>query len=76
MPIAKTKSLIVRHALGAMLFIAPAVLAACGGDRPATAVPGSLTPMRQVRVIPAAQTRDARDWSAPAAPWRPKSKLF
>ena len=39
-----------RRALGAMLFIASAVLAACGGDRPATAEPESLTAARQVRV--------------------------
>ena len=47
-----------------MLFIASAVLAACGGDRPATAVPESLTPVRQVRVIPAAQRETARLVSA------------
>ena len=64
MLIAKTKALIARHALGAMLFIASAVFAACGGDRPATAVPESLTPVRQVRVIPAAERETARLVSA------------
>lgn len=61
---AKTKSLLVRHALGAVLFIPLAVLAACGGDRTATAVPESLTPIRQVRVATAAQTEAARVISA------------
>jgi hypothetical protein len=39
MLIAKIKTSIARHALGATLLIGAAVFAACGGDRPATAVP-------------------------------------
>ena len=62
--IAKTKSLITQHALGVTPYIALVVLAACGGDRPATAVPESLTPARQVRVIPAAERETARLVSA------------
>jgi RND family efflux transporter MFP subunit len=64
MPIAKTKASITRHVLAAILLIATAVLAGCGGDRTATAVPESLTPVRQVRVIPAAEAETARLVSA------------
>ncbi|MET0690450.1 MAG: efflux RND transporter periplasmic adaptor subunit [Candidatus Binatia bacterium] len=64
MPIAKTKASIMRHVLAAILLIATAVLAGCGGDRTATAVPESLTPVRQVRVIPAAEAETARLVSA------------
>src|SRR5258705_2032715 len=64
MPIAKIKSSIARHALGATLLIGAAVFAACDGDPPATAVPESLTPARQVRVIPAAEAETARLVSA------------
>lgn len=64
MLIAKTKASIARHVLAAILLIATAVLAGCGGDRTATAVPESLTPVRQVRVIPAAEAETARLVSA------------
>jgi RND family efflux transporter MFP subunit len=64
MLIAKIKTSIARHALGATLLIGAAVFTACGGDRPATAVPESLTPVRQVRVIPAAERETARLVSA------------
>ena len=64
MPLAKTKASITRHALAAISLTATAVLAGCGGDRTATAVPESLTPVRQVRVIPAAEAETARLVSA------------
>jgi RND family efflux transporter MFP subunit len=64
MLIAKIKTSIARHAIGATLLIGAAFFAACGGDRTATAVPVSLTPVRQVRVIPAAERETARLVSA------------
>ena len=64
MPIAKTKTSTTRHALAAILLIATAVLAGCGGDQTATAEPESLTPARQVRVILAAERETARLVSA------------
>jgi RND family efflux transporter MFP subunit len=62
MPIGKAKASILRH--GTLLSIALVVLAACGGDRSATAEPESLTPVRQVRVTPATEVETARLVSA------------
>jgi RND family efflux transporter MFP subunit len=47
-----------------ILGIGAVALAACGGDKPATAVPKSETPSRQVRVVAAARTEAARVVSA------------
>jgi RND family efflux transporter MFP subunit len=64
MLIAKTKSLIVQHTPGVTQYLALIILAACGGDRPATAVPESPTPARQVQVIQATEMETARLVSA------------
>jgi membrane fusion protein, multidrug efflux system len=64
MLIAKTKSLITRHTLAVTPYIALVVLAGCGGDQPATAVPESPTPARRVRVIQATEMETARLVSA------------
>jgi membrane fusion protein, multidrug efflux system len=55
---------IARGALGAAMLISAAGLVACSGDSPATAVPESPAPARQVRVIPAAERETARLVSA------------
>ena len=53
-----------RRALAPVFVIGALGAAACGGDRPATAVPKSETPSRQVRVVAAAKTEAARVVSA------------
>jgi RND family efflux transporter MFP subunit len=52
--------LALRYALGLSMLIGAAVLSACGGDTPATALPESTTPTRQVRVVPAKEIEAAR----------------
>jgi RND family efflux transporter MFP subunit len=64
MKLFKLKSLRKPHALAAALIIGAVGAAASGCDRPATAVPKSETPSRQVRVVAAAQTQAARVVSA------------
>ena len=64
MKLLKLKSLINRRALATLLVIGALGAAACGGDSPATAVPKSETPARQVRVVAAAQSVAARVVSA------------
>ena len=53
-----------RRALTTVFVIGALGTAACGGDTPATAVPKSETPSRQVRVVAAAQSEAARVVSA------------
>ena len=53
-----------RRALAAVFVIGSLGAAACGGDSPATAVPKSDTPSRQVRVVAAAQSVAVRVVSA------------
>ncbi len=64
MKLLKFRSSINRRALAALLVIVALGAAACGGDSPATAVPKSETPSRQVRVVAAAQSVAARVVSA------------
>jgi RND family efflux transporter MFP subunit len=64
MKLLKLKRLTNRRALAALFVIVALGAAACGGDRPATAVPKNETPSRQVRVVAAAQTTAARVVSA------------
>ena len=60
MPIANTDLFVVRHALGIMLIIGAASFAACDSAPPATAVSENPEPVRQVRVVAAAETETAR----------------
>jgi RND family efflux transporter MFP subunit len=64
MKLLKLKRLTNRRALVTVFVIVALGAAACGGDRPATAVPKNETPSRQVRVVAAAQTTAARVVSA------------
>ena len=64
MKLLKLKSLTKQQALAIALIIGALGAAACGGDTPATAVPKSKTPARQVRVVSATQTEAARVVSA------------
>ncbi len=64
MKLLNLKSLINRRALAGLFVIVALGAAACGGDSPATAVPKSDTPSRQVRVVAAAQSVAARVVSA------------
>jgi len=64
MKLLELKWLTKRRALATVVVIGALVAAACGGDRPATAVPKNETPSRQVRVVAAAQTEAARVVSA------------
>ena len=64
MKLLKLRSLINRRALATLFVIVALGAAACGGDSPATAVPKSETPSRQVRVVAAAQSVAARVVSA------------
>ena len=64
MKLLKLKSSIKQRALEAVFVIGALGAAACGGDSPATAVPKSETPARQVRVVAAAQSVAARVVSA------------
>lgn len=64
MKLLKFKSLTKRRALATAFIIGALGAAACGNDTPATAVPKSETPSRQVRVVSAAQTEAARVVSA------------
>jgi RND family efflux transporter MFP subunit len=64
MKLLKLKRLTNRRALAPVFVIVALGAAACGGDRPATAVPKNETPSRQVRVVAAAQTTAARVVSA------------
>ncbi|HYJ15175.1 MAG TPA: efflux RND transporter periplasmic adaptor subunit [Candidatus Limnocylindria bacterium] len=64
MKLLNLKSLTNRRALAGLFVIVALGAAACGGDSPATAVPKSDTPSRQVRVVAAAQSVAARVVSA------------
>ena len=64
MKLLKLRSSINRHTLATLFVIVALGAAACGGDSPATAVPKSETPSRQVRVVAAAQSVAARVVSA------------
>jgi RND family efflux transporter MFP subunit len=64
MKLLKLKRLTNRRALVTVFVMVALGAAACGGDRPATAVPKNETPSRQVRVVAAAQTTAARVVSA------------
>ena len=64
MKLLKFRSSINRHTLATLFVIVALGAAACGGDSPATAVPKSETPSRQVRVVAAAQSVAARVVSA------------
>ena len=64
MKLLKLRSSINRRALAPVFVIVALGAAACGGDSPATAVPKSETPSRQVRVVAAAKTEAARFVSA------------
>jgi RND family efflux transporter MFP subunit len=64
MKLLKLKRLTNRRALAPVFVIVALGAAACGGDRPATAIPKNETPSRQVRVVAAAQTTAARVVSA------------
>jgi RND family efflux transporter MFP subunit len=64
MKLLKLKRLTNRRVLVTVFVIVALGAAACGGDRPATAVPKNETPSRQVRVVAAAQTTAARVVSA------------
>ncbi|MGZ8499350.1 MAG: efflux RND transporter periplasmic adaptor subunit [Candidatus Binatia bacterium] len=64
MKLLELKWLTKRRALAPVFVIGALGAAACGGDQPATAVPKSETPSRQVRVVAAAQTEAARVVSA------------
>jgi RND family efflux transporter MFP subunit len=64
MKLLKLKSLTKPRAVATAFVIGALGAAACGGDTPATAIPKSKTPSRQVRVVSAAQTEAARVVSA------------
>ena len=64
MKLLKLKSLKKQRALAAVFVIGALGAAACDGDSPATAVPKSEAPSRQVRVVAAAQSVAARVVSA------------